>query len=136
MKLKQAEYRALLRSTFRLHLKLEPSCKGDIQRIFFRGTAFHAAQMMMLAELFPNFKLIFNTRHPVASLRSFLQVEDTVQATLYWKLGMFWRRQICSKHCYLLEEEFTKHLAPFSRYYMNMSFSEWFIRRFSVCVKT
>jgi len=65
------EYKALLQSAFRLHCKVEPG--EEVRWMAIKTCIFHGPQYPLLAEIFPNFVLTFNTRHPVPSMHSYVQ---------------------------------------------------------------
>jgi len=48
-------------------------------------------QVPLLRNLCPDYKLIFNTRHPSPSIASFLKITDFLKVTAYFKLGLSWR---------------------------------------------
>ncbi len=79
----------LLRSALRLLCKVEPGT--DIERIFIKMAIDNAPQLGDIAILFPNFAYLFNTRHPVPSIRSIKTVLEDNFGGLYHKLGIFWR---------------------------------------------
>ena len=81
--------RRLLRSAVRLHCKISPDEK--IERIFMKMTILNAPQFEDFAKLFPQIHYIFNTRHPVPSMRSQKQVIGHVETGLYYKLQFGWR---------------------------------------------
>ncbi len=85
------EYRRLLRDALRLHCKFSP--EEQVERVFMKMTIMNAPQFQDLGELFPQFKFIFNTRHPVPTLKSDIQafVEGQTK-NLYYKLGILWRQ--------------------------------------------
>ncbi len=85
------EYRRLLRSALRLHCN-NSHPEEQIERVFMKMTIMNAPQFKDIAELFPQFKFIFNTRHPVPSLKSHIQAFVDVQTEdLYYRLGIHWR---------------------------------------------
>ncbi len=83
------EYRRLLKSAIRLHCKVEPG--SGVERIFIKLTTMNAPMFGDIAKMFPEIKLIFNTRHPLPSLKSMKQLIDTTLDSLYYKLGYQWR---------------------------------------------
>jgi len=132
----QVEYRALLKSSFRLHLKIEPSEKEKVKHIFFKPTIHHLSQHKMMSELFPGFLFTFNTRHPVPTVRSNLQVADIIIHTLFWKLGIWWRWMLTGKFgCVLMEPEFENHLSNYNPWFMNMSLEEMYVRWYCMISK-
>ncbi len=100
----------MLKSSFRLLCKVAPGEKVDT--FFFKMTIMDACFFPDIPDLFPQFKLFFNTRfaiffpeilaqkskvqyvlfrHPVASLKSYKQALDAVTQGLYHSLSFFWR---------------------------------------------
>lgn len=102
----------MLRSTFRILAKVEPGSK--VQRIFMKLTQFNNIQMPTIKELFPKFKvqlrthgvweclvsdctvavffqMLFNTRLPAPSIRSFSKIFSSAKGTLFYKLGLNWK---------------------------------------------
>jgi len=124
----QVENKALLQSAFRLHFKIEPSEKTKIKHIFLKATTNHMPQFKLLAEIFPQFVLTFNTRHPIPSMRSSMQVGDAVFHSLFWRMGIMWRGLLNGKYSFYLEPEFDKHLQPYNFWYRNMNFDELILR--------
>ena len=68
-----------------------------VDRIFMKMNPLNAPQFHIFKELFPQFNLIFNTRKPIPSLKSWKQVFKLVTNNLYTKLGMSWRYSIDMK---------------------------------------
>ena len=82
------EYKSLLRSALRLHGKVEPGL--DIERIVIKTTVANSPQYSMIHELFPQFNLVFNTRHPFMSMRSRMKLFHAFYGTtLYWRLYVY-----------------------------------------------
>ncbi len=83
------ESQRLLRSAIRLQCKVEPGT--EIERIFMKLSGENAPQLGDIANLFPKFAYFFNTRHPIASIRSLKTVFEDNSSGLYVILGMFRR---------------------------------------------
>ncbi len=83
-----ADYRRLVRSAMRLHCKVEPGT--GIRRIVLKMAPMASVQVEMLAEMFPDFAIVFNTRHPAAAIPSLLKVLGAVKGSLYARTGLWW----------------------------------------------
>jgi len=118
-KMTQNEYKALLKSSFRLHCKIEP--QAEVKWIFMKVTTHHNPQAKELFELFPNLVPTFNTRHPVPNLRSFAQLITKMSLSLYFKLGIHWRIRLSGKWGFPLEPEYDYMMAPFNFWFKNMT---------------
>jgi len=129
------EYRALIQSAFRLHCKIEPSDVNKVKHIFFKATPYQTPEIKVISKLFPEFVLVFNTRHPVPSLRSFMKFGEIATTRLFWKLGILWRWLVNGKYGFYFEPEFDKDLAPYSKWYMNMTYIELLARIYCRVVK-
>jgi hypothetical protein len=112
----------------RLHLKIEPEEQDKITHVFFKASIFHTAQFKMMSEIFPQFTLTFNTRHPAPSIRSNLQVGKTIDQSLFWKLGIWWRSLLKGSYLFYFEPEFDDIKAHFNPCFMNMSIEEFYLR--------
>ncbi len=82
------ENRRLLQSGMRLQCKVEPDC--DIDRIVFKLTPKNAPQVEVLMDLFPRFKLVFNTRHPEPSLMSLKKVIKSISHSWFYRTPLGW----------------------------------------------
>jgi hypothetical protein len=111
----------------RLHLKIEPEEQDKITHVFFKASIFHTAQFKMMSEIFPQFTLTFNTRHPAPSIRSNLQVGKTIDQSLFWKLGIWWRSLLKGSYLFYFEPEFDDIKAHFNPCF-NMSIEEFYLR--------
>ncbi len=102
-----------LKSAIRLHCKVEPS--SGVQRIFFKAHLIHGVQVGDIHKLFPCFKFVFNTRHPLASLNSASQMIAPFTKRLYYRLGIYWRE--------LAKEDFALSYDPKRKNSMANSYS-------------
>ncbi len=79
----------LLKSGIRLLFKLEPN--SEVQRFFVKPNGRNAPQLPDIAQLFPQIKMVFNTRHPIPSLKSNIRGLKSIPYSLYFVLGILWR---------------------------------------------
>jgi len=126
------EYKAMVQSAFRLHCKLEPG--EEVKWIFIKATMYHAPQFQMLAELFPNFVLTFNTRSPIPTFRSYGQLISVLNNTLFLKLSISWRSFVDGRYAVPLGPEWDKYLAKYNPWWQNMTDEESGIRLYSVTI--
>jgi hypothetical protein len=97
-KLTEEENRNLLRSTVRLHCKVEPGT--GVEMIFLKMCPANAPQFKDFSNLFPSFTFLFNTRLPVPSIKSLLLIVDLQSIGLFkvaYKLVM--RQKMVSMYC-------------------------------------
>ncbi len=86
----------LLRSTLRTLCKVSPG--EQVDRVFLKLSRRNARQFVVIAQLFPKFHLIVNTRHPVPSLESIGRTTGKATSGSLWdRLGINWRENIRKK---------------------------------------
>ncbi len=83
------ESRRLLKSGIRLHCKISPG--ESVERVFLKFTTYNGPLSKELHSMFPQIALIFNTRHPTPSVKSYWQVWEAMSSTLDFKLGLHWK---------------------------------------------
>ncbi len=113
------ESKRLLRSGIRLQAKVEPGT--DIKMIFMKLCTLNSAQFEEMSEMFPDMHLLFNTRHPTPSVRSFrylLQV--ALLDTLHWKLGTFWQDLLSFNFFFPYHSKYRQIYGKFSRWYQDI----------------
>ncbi len=82
------ETRKLIQTCMRLHCKVEPG--SDVERIVIKMTPSTSPMFVALAELFPKFDLVFNTRHPKPSILSLHKLAThTTSRSLYLSLKLY-----------------------------------------------
>ncbi len=107
------ESRKLLQSALRLHCKTSP--EEHVERIFIKMTIMNGPQFQDLGELFPRFKFFFNTRHPVPSLKSYVQTFKLIHGTsLHDRLGLRWREKLALRLFLPYHPKFDSFLARYS----------------------
>ncbi len=79
--------RKLMQATMRLQCKLEPD--SGIERVVLKLAPPAAPMFVEFKKLFPNFKLIFNTRHPKPSILSLQKVTQTQENSIFINLKIF-----------------------------------------------
>jgi len=84
-----SQLRMLQRSAFRLLFKVEPN--ADVGRIFLKLSNFNMSDIPLLREWFPDIRLLFNTRQPIACVRSYRKITGALSTCLYYKSGLMWK---------------------------------------------
>ncbi len=125
------ESRRLLKSSIRLQCKIEPNSK--VATIFMKLTAFHAPQIRDFSALFPKFVYIFNTRHPVPSLKSLKKVIGPVKRDLYTLLSVRWREEANMDFAISYKRR-NPMIEGYSRWFQNIDHDVWGIIMYSTTV--
>ncbi len=86
------EARRLMQTCLRLLCKVEPGCRVD--RIVIKFPPPVSPMFAPLSELFPDFRLVFNTRHPRPSLVSTFKVVRDLRRFLYVRSGLHLRELV------------------------------------------
>ncbi len=102
------ECRRLLKSGIRLHCKISP---GEfVERVFFKFTIYNAPLCQELKSIFPEISLIFNTRHPTPSLKSYWQIFKVISRTWDYRLGHHWKTNILDFNSFLPFQDQNKEI--------------------------
>ncbi len=113
------ETKELLRSAVRIHCKIAPG--EELDRIVLKMCPFNAAQFAYFKELFPDFTYLFNTRHPVPSIKSLEGALKMVGGNLYYKLGITWREFIGARMAFPYDSKYDSKFSFLSKYFPNVS---------------
>ncbi len=76
--IKPEENKALVKSIVRVQLKKEVG-NPNIKRVILKLPPFCSPQMQIVAKQFPRIKIVFNTRHPMASIKSWMKLTSSYQ---------------------------------------------------------
>ncbi len=122
-KIKKDESLRLLKSGIRLMFKTEPDSK--VERFFLKMSSQTSLQINDIAQLFPQIKMVFNTRHPVSSLKSSKRGLRKVPYALYFVLGIVWREMTAKGFALSYDKEKYRHLIKgYSKWIPNITKDE------------
>ncbi len=117
-------YRKLVQSFMRLHCKVEAG--SDVKRIVIKMTCVTSVMHEMLDEMFPNFNVVFNTRHPRPSIPSLMKVLLSVNDSLYAKTGLMWN-DLAYSLTYPYKEKYLTIFRNMNKWIKPMSYEESFV---------
>ncbi len=116
-------YRKLVQSSMRLRCKVEPH--SGVERIVIKMSPNTSGLHEMLHEMFPDFNVIFNTRHPRKAVPSFMKVLYSVNNGLYAKTGLLWNFRAYSLP-YPFKEKYRRIFKNINKWIKPMSYEESF----------
>ncbi len=117
-------YTKLIQSCMRITCKVEPG--SNIKRIVLKMNPSTAPQLEMLHEMFPKFKIIFNTRHPRPSILSLMKVLVGINQCWYAKTGLMWQWTV-HYGCVPYKEKYLSYIRQIPKWIKPMSYEMWFV---------
>ena len=121
-------YRKLVQSYMRILCKVEPGT--DLKRIVIKMNCLHSVMHEMLDEMFPQFNVVFNTRHPRPSIHSLMKVLHSVNDSIYAKTGLMWP-YIANGLTFPYKEKYLAIGRNMNKWIRPMSYEESFVHVFT-----